>query len=318
MTDRLLADCHLHLEGSLPPAALERLARRAQSPFADFTVFEEARKAVRDSAGFLALYASVCRLFRGPEDYAEAATAVGESLAADGVGYAEIYVSPEIFNRMKLPAAECLVAIAGAFAKRPGGCDCRILLDVVRQWGPDSAHRVLDLHEKTALPLVIGFGMGGDESSLPASDYAAVYERARSLGLKTSVHAGEWAGASSVEDALDHLRPDRIDHGIAAADDPDLLRRLASEGIALCVAPSSNVATGAVSSFTAHPLPRLLDAGVRVALSADDPLLFATTTSNEYAAVRKHFGIGDEELERLSKDSWSAAFGGRHERGEIS
>jgi len=287
---------------------LERLARRSGSPFADFAVFEEARKGVRDSAGFLSLFASVCRLFRGPEDYAEAAEAVGESLAADGVGYAEIYVSPEIFSRMKLPAEECLAAIAGAFARRPGGCDCRILLDVVRQWGPESAQRVLDLHEKTDHPAVVGFGMGGDENSLPASDFAAVYARARSLGLKTSVHAGEWSGASSVEDALVHLRPDRIDHGIAAARDHELLRRLAEEGTTLCVAPSSNVATGAVASFAAHPLPRLLDAGVRVALSADDPLLFSTTTSAEYAVLRRHFGLGDGDLERLSGNSWSAAF----------
>ena len=297
---------------------IERLARRGGSPFADFAAFDSARKAVRDSAGFLSLYASVCRLFRGPEDYSEAAAAVAESLAADGVGYAEIYVSPEIFSRMKLPAEVCLAAIAGAFAARPGGCDCRILLDVVRQWGQESAHRVLDLHEKTAFPSVVGFGMGGDENSLPASDYAAVYARARSLGLKTSIHAGEWAGASSVRDALDHLRPDRIDHGIAAAKDPDLLRRLASEGTALWVAPTSNVATGAVASFADHPLPRLLDAGVRVALSADDPLLFATSTSAEYAVLRDHFGLGDGDLDRLSENSWSAGFGAHRGGREIS
>ena len=290
---------------------LERLARRAGSPFADWTAFEEARKDVRDPAGFLSLYASVCRLFRGPEDYAEAATAVGESLAADGVGYAEIYVSPEIFSRLGLPAEDCLTAIAGAFAKRPGGCDCRILLDVVRQWGPDSAHRVLDLHERTAHSTVVGFGMGGDENSIPASEFAGVYARARSLGLKTSVHAGEWSGASSVAAALDHLRPDRIDHGIAAARDPDLLRRLAAEGTTLWVAPSSNVATGAVASFAVHPLPRLLEAGVRVALCADDPLLFATSTSSEYRVLRDHFGLGSADLERISEHSWKGAFGAR-------
>src|SRR5262249_25051388 len=159
------------------------------------------------------------------------------------------------------------------------GCDCRILLDVVRQWGPDSANRVLDLHEKTQHPAVIGFGMGGDENSLPASEFAAVYERARSLGLRTSVHAGEWAGPSSIEEALEHGGPDRIDHGIAAAASPSLLARLAGEGITLCVAPTSNVATGAVPSLEAHPIRGLIAAGVSVALSGDDPLLFATTTS---------------------------------------
>lgn len=304
-----LADCHLHLEGSLPPATLEALARRAGSPLADFSVFEAARREVRESGGFLSLFASVCRLFRGPEDYAGAARAVAESLAADGVGYAEIYVSPEIFNRMKLPAEECLLAVAREFASRPGGCDCRILLDVVRQWGSGSANRVLDLHEKTGHPAVVGFGMGGDENSLPASEFAGVYARARSLGLKTSVHAGEWSGPSSVEDALDQLHPDRIDHGIAAAASPPLLRRLAEEGTTLWVAPTSNVATGAVPSFEAHPIRRLLDAGVSVALCADDPLLFATTTSGEYAAVSRRLGFDEAVLKDLAETSWRARFG---------
>ena len=304
----LLADCHLHLEGSLPPETLEALARRAGSPFADFAVFDQARRSVRDPAGFLSLFASVCRLFRSPEDYAQAARSVGEFLAGDGVGYAEIYVSPEIFHRMRLPAEECLAAIAGEFASRPGGCDCRILLDVVRQWGPDSANRVLDLHEKTRHPAVVGFGMGGDENSLPASEFAGVYARARALGLKTSVHAGEWAGPSSVEEALDHLRPDRIDHGITAAASPPLLARLAAEGITLWVAPTSNVATGAVPSLEAHPIRRLLDAGVSVALSADDPLLFGTTTSGEYAAAARRLNFEEPVLKNLAETSWKARF----------
>jgi adenosine deaminase len=304
----LLADCHLHFEGSLPPEFLERLARKSGSPFADFAVFDAARRRMRDSAGFLSLYANVCGLFRSPEDYAGAARAIGESLAAGGVGYAEIYVSPEIFNRMGLPAAVCLSAVADAFAERPGGCDCRILLDVVRQWGSESADRVLDIYERNPLPSVVGFGMGGDENSLPASAFAGVYARARALGLKTSIHAGEWSGASSVEDALDSLRPDRLDHGVAAWASAPLVKRLATEGTTLCMAPSGNVATGAVASFADHPLPRLLEAGVAVALSADDPLLFATTTAAEYLLARDRFGLSEDVLRGVAANSWRAAF----------
>ena len=310
----LLADCHLHFEGSLPPETLEKLARRAGSPFADFAVFEQARRGVRDMAGFLKLFAAVCGLFKTPDDHGEAASAIGESLAADGVGYAEIYVSPEIFTRFGLPADACLAAIAAAFRARPGGCDCRILLDVVRQWGPESAHRVLDLHERNPHPSVIGFGMGGDENSLPAGAFTDVYERARSLGLKTSVHAGEWRGPESVETALDALRPDRIDHGIAAAKSPDLLRRLAAEGTALCVAPTSNVATGAVSGFSEHPLARILDGGVAAALSADDPLLFGTTTASEYRVAGERLALPEAALRRLAENSWRAAFCNSRER----
>ena len=312
----LLADCHLHFEGCLPAELLERFARRAGHAFADFAAFEQRRLSMGDDAGFLALYADVCRLFRGPADYGEAARAIGRSLAADGVAYAEIYVSPAIFSRIGLDEAACLEAIDEAFGQRPGGCECRILLDAVRQWGPESAERVLDLYEKKPLPSVVGFGIGGDERAAPAAAFAGVYSRARALGLKTAVHAGEWAGADSLEEALDALRPDRVDHGIAAAASESLTERLADERTTLCVAPSGNVATGAVKSMAEHPLPRLIAAGVRVAISADDPLLFATTTADEYRRVEEAFSLGEEALRRLAENSWRAAFRPKRQREE--
>ena len=305
-----LADCHLHFEGSLPVETLHALAGRAGHPFDDPARFEAARSAVHDAPGFLALYAEVCRLFRSPLDFGEAARAIAGSLAAGGVVYAEIYVSPEIATRMGLDAAACLGEIDSAFreSEAAGGSRCRILLDAVRQWGPESAHRVLDLHERTSLPSVVGFGLGGDESSVPAAAFAGVYARARALRLRTSVHAGEWGGADSLSEALDHLRPDRVDHGIAAALDERLLERLADELTALWVSPTSNVATGAVGSFEAHPLPRLLDAGVCVAIGADDPLLFATTTAREHELLRSKLGFGERTMRLLAENSWRAAF----------
>ena len=305
-----LADCHLHFEGCLPPAEIQRLARLAGHSFGDVAAFESARRGARDAKGFLLLFAEVCRLFRRPEDYVGAALAVAQSLAEDGLRYAEIYVSPEIPARFGLDPAACLEAIDVGFreALETHGILCRILLDAVRHWGPESADRVLDLYERMPLPSIVGFGLGGDETALPAAAFAGVYLRARALRLRTSVHAGEWAGPESVRDALDALRPDRIDHGIAAAADPDLMARLAGEDTILCVAPSSNLATGAISHVSAHPLKKLLDAGVRVALSADDPALFSTTTAGEYRFVREKFGLEDRAMHALAGNAFHAAF----------
>ena len=304
----LLADCHVHFEGALPDDALQRLAARAGHPFADRGLFQERRRGMGDGAGFLSLYADVCRLFRRPEDYREAAREIARSLASDGVGYAEIHVSPEICSRVGLDPRACLEAIDDGFRAEADACACRIVLDTVRHWGPEAAERVLDLHEKSPLPSVVGFGMGGEEKSFPAAAFGGTYARARALGLKTTVHAGEWAGPESVTEALDALRPDRVDHGITAAQNPRLLERLADELTILCVAPSGNIATGAAKSFEEHPLPRLIEAGVRVALSADDPLFFDTTTANEYRTARAQFGLGDLRLRRLAENSWRAAF----------
>jgi adenosine deaminase len=314
----MLADCHLHFEGSLPGPVVADLAARAGSPLADPAQFAGRRRAVRDPAGFLALFADVCRLFRSPEDYRDAARRLASSLFEDGVSYAEVYVSPEIFARIGLPGQACLEAVDAGFADAAAGggaADCRILLDTVRHWGPEAAERVLDLHERRPLPRVVGFGMGGDESSIPAAAFARAYDRARGLGLSTSVHAGEWRGSGSVREALDALAPDRIDHGIAAAEDPELLARLAGLGITLWVAPTGNVATGAVGSVESHPLPRLVRAGVSVALSADDPLLFATTTAGEHAAAREAMGLSPAAMAAIRAQAWRGAFGlDAHER----
>jgi adenosine deaminase len=305
-----LADCHLHFEGSLPAEVLGRLARRTGHRFARAEVFAEARKSATDARSFLDLFKEVCGLLRTPEDYSDAARAIARDLTESGLAYFEVYVSPEIMERFGVDAKACLAEIAAGFSEveAEGGARGRILLDAVRQWGEEAAERVLDLHEATRLPAVIGFGLGGDENSRPAAEFAGVYVRARALGLRTSVHAGEWSGPGSVTEALDALRPDRIDHGIAAASDARLMTRLAEEGTVLWVAPTSNVSTRAVARWPEHPLRRLLDAGVAIALSADDPLLFETSTAGEYRAAASHLGLTEPELHRIAEHAWRGAF----------
>ncbi len=314
--DPLLADCHLHFEGCLPPAEVSRLARRVGHPFAAPGAFEAARASIADASGFLRLFAEVCSLFRGPEDYLAAALAVADFLSSDGVGYAEIYVSPEIFSRYGLDAGDCLEAIDLGLREslETRGILCRILLDAVRHWGPESADRVLDLYERRPLASIVGFGMGGDENAVPAAAFGGIYLRARSLGLRTSAHSGEWAGPQAVREVLDALRPDRLDHGIGATGDPGLLERLASEETVLCVAPTSNLRTGAVAPGGVHPLTTLLAAGVRVTLSADDPVLFGTSTRGEYRFARERLGLSEEEIRVLAGNAWHAAFCTKQER----
>lgn len=287
------------------------IARQNAHGFGSEGAFERARAQCRQAGSFLRLFADCCRLFSGPADYALAAEALGGSLARE-VDHAEIYVSPEIWKKFGLDAAETLRRIDRAFAEVEARTGCRLflLLDSVRQWGPEAAERVLDFHEETRIGRVVGFGMGGEENARPAREFRKAYERARRLGLRTSIHAGEWCGPESVEEALDEIAPERIDHGVRAAEDPRLLRRLAREAVTLCVAPSSNVATGVVESWKAHPLPRLLDAGVEVCLSADDPTVFETTTRGEYERAKREFGLSDTAVLRMQRVAAKRRFGG--------
>ena len=132
---------------------------------------------------------------------------------------------------------------------------------------------------------VVGIGLGGPEAQYPPEPYARAFEIARDGGLGSVPHAGEAAGPSSVRGALDTLRADRIRHGLRAADDPGLLRELAARGVVLDVCPISNLRTGVVSSLADHPLPMMVAAGVACSVSTDDPAMFDTDLSADYAAA---------------------------------
>ena len=306
----MLADLHLHFEGSVPRETLLLLARKNGHAFGIAGAFETALARSRRAGSFLRLFADCCRVFQSPEDYAEAARAIGRELGGQ-LRHAEIYISPEIWARFGLDRSAVLAAIDGALseAENETGGRSLLLLDSVRQWGSEAADRVLDFFEEHPLERIVGFGIGGDESSVPARQFRKVYDRARRLGLSTAIHAGEWAGADSVAEALGELSPNRIDHGVRAVENPRLLGRLARSGVTLCVAPSSNLATGVSESWKAHPLPQLLDAGVSVCLSADDPTIFGTTTTEEYRLARAKMKITAEAIEEMQNCAWRARFG---------
>ena len=130
--------------------------------------------------------------------------------------HAEVYVSPEIFSRIGLDPAACLDAVVAGLREgaAQAGISCQVLLDGVRHWGPESAERVLDLYERHPMESIVGFGLGGDEKAVPAHTFAGVFLRARSLGLKTCVHAGEWAGPEAIRDAPRRVAARSVDHGL--------------------------------------------------------------------------------------------------------
>lgn len=302
-----VAELHLHLEGSLGAESAVAIAKERGLPWGSLTARELRRKfryasftefllTVRDMAEVLAAYDALER----------AARELSTSLAVAGVLYAEVYVSPNIYPRWGLDGAEALRAAERGFAagEGAGGARCAILLDSVRQWGPEAAAAVLDAFERSGCTRAIGFGLGGDEAS-PLARFEETFARARSLGLHTVSHAGEVSTAEDVRAAVETLKAERVAHGIRAVDDPSVLGAIRDRGIALDVCLTSNYRTGAVRG--AHPVRRLVEAGIAVTLSTDDPSLFRTDLPHEFRLARR-FGLSQRELAAIAANAIEHSF----------
>jgi adenosine deaminase len=148
--------------------------------------------------------------------------------------------------------------------------------------------------------------LAGDER-FPVSDFAEAFNLAAEAGIGCTVHAGEWQGPHSVRAALE-LPISRIDHGVRAIEDPDLVHELAARGITLNACPTSNVVLGVYRSYAEHPLPHLRAAGVRVTLGSDDPPYFGATLDGEYRVCAEHFSCDDHALREITAAAIDAAF----------
>lgn len=150
---------------------------------------------------------------------------------------------------------------------------------------------------------IVGFGLSNDERRGMARDFDRAFAIARDGGLLSAPHGGELAGPASVRDCLDDLDAHRIGHGVRAADDPRLMKRLADRGVTCEVCPASNVALGVYDKLADVPLRTLFDAGVPMALGADDPLLFGSRLAAQYEIARRHHDFTDAELAELARQS---------------
>jgi adenosine deaminase len=183
----------------------------------------------------------------------------------------------------------------------------RVEPDVIRDMGMELAEETLQVALKYVGRGVVSLNCAGSERR-PVAPYADIFRRAVEGGLHSTPHAGEWSGPQNVWDTLEHLRPERIGHGVRSIEDPRLVEHLAELAIPLEVNPSSNVATGVYASLEAHPFPQLREAGVVVTLNSDDPAMFGSWVNDEYRAARDVFGYGDADLADIAAASVRASF----------
>jgi len=307
------AELHLHLVGAMRWSSVRELhpdgAALPPAPpwfagdgrFTDFGAFQDAfRRFLRPCSGTAVAV----------ERHAREVIA---DLAAQGVRYAELTITPRFHVRDDLPLQAVLEALARgrslAMAEAP--IAVRYLYGINRHDPLELVRRELDLTLEwsagQADSPVVGIDLQGDETTGSAADFLPLYDAARSAGLRLRAHAGELCGPESVRAAVDELGADHIAHGVRAVEDPDLIEALAARGIWLHVCPTSNVKLGLFRSFAEHPLPVLRAAGCRVTVNSDDPVLFGATLLDEYRELARSFGLGREEIAALARAGFEAS-----------
>jgi adenosine deaminase len=237
-------------------------------------------------------------LYRLVREIAEDEVAEGSrwlELQADPSGYTARYGSITAFTELLLDAA--------AVAAQATGVGIAIIIAANRTRHPLDARTLARLAVQFAGRGVVGFGLSNDERRGPAEDFERAFGIAGRAGLLLVPHAGELLGAASVTAALDRLRADRIGHGVRAVEDPEVVKRLAAADVTLEVCPSSNVGLGVEPNAAAVPVRTLFEAGVPVALGADDPLLFGRRLVKQYEIARDVHGFTPQELADLARMS---------------
>ncbi|MET7292285.1 adenosine deaminase [Streptomyces griseoloalbus] len=307
------AHLHLHFTGSMRPATLLELADKYGIHLPEaltdaLTGGEPPSLRATDERGwfrFQRLYDAARSCLREPEDIRRLVREAAEEEVRDGSGWLEIQVDPTSYAPRLgglIPALEIILDAVDS-ARRDTGLEMRVLVAANRMKHPLDARTLARLAVRYADRGVVGFGLSNDERRGMARDFDRAFAIARDAGLLSAPHGGELAGPASVRDCLDDLEADRIGHGVRAAEDPRLLRRLADRQVTCEVCPASNVALGVYEKPGDVPLRTLFEAGVPLALGADDPLLFGSRLAAQYEFARLHHGFTDAELAELARQS---------------
>jgi len=301
------AELHLHLEGSITPETLVELRRRHGKKS---TLTEaEALYQYKDFSGFLMAFKTLTEDLQTPEDYELITYRLMEQLKAENVLHAEIYVSVGVclWRKQDFDAIFEGLDRGRLRGERDFGVSVLWIFDAVRQFGPGAAQDVFELAARYHDRNVIGVGIGGDEQKAPPELFREAYAYAANQGLRLTAHAGESAGPESIWGAL-NLGAERIGHGLTASQDPELIEELARRQIPVEISLTSNLLTGCCSKLSEHPVRRYFDQGLMITLNTDDPAMFGTSLTREYELAQSEFGLTDEHLRELARNSFEASF----------
>jgi len=312
-------ELHVHLEGSIRPETVLKLAQRhgVGLPATDVAGLQD-WFTFRDFPHFVEVYVAISGCIRSAEDVELIAREFLEGQAEQNILHSEVtYTAATIQKHMGIPYDEQIGALRSAidYGRRELGVSMRLILDIVRGHELEWACRVAEWAVGSR-DVVCALGLAGEER-LGTVQYEPAFEIARSEGLPIVAHAGETCGPETIWDCLNLADSKRIGHGVRCLEDPALVDVLRERQVPLEVCPTSNVCLGVFPSLAEHPFKRLMDEGLYVTLNSDDPPLFGTTLTDEYVRMSETFGLSFEDCWGLARRAASVALLPEEEVAEL-
>jgi len=303
-------ELHIHIEGSLEPELMFRLAARngVRLPYGSV---EEVRRAYAftNLQSFLDIYYAGARVLVAEQDFYDLTWAYLTRVHGQNVRHVELFFDPQTHTDRGIPFATVVGGIRRALvdAERQLGISSRLIMCFLRHLPAGTAMATLE----QALPFrewIAAVGLDSSEVGHPPAAFAAVYDRARAEGFRAVAHAGEEGPPEYIWQALDRLRVARVDHGVRCLEDAKLVDRLVDEAVPLTVCPLSNVKLRVFRTLAEHNLKRMLDRGLRVTVNSDDPAYFGGYVLENLQAARAALGLTRDDVHRLVRHSVEATF----------
>ena len=311
-----VTELHLHLDGSLRPETVWELAKeqgiRLPAESAEEVKYKmEVPEDCRTLEEYLERFDLPLLVLQRADAIERVTYELVEDLAKEGVDYAEIRFAPQLSVNGGLTQDEVVeAAIRGAERGMKTYPEIRVGLILCCMRGADNEAlnmQTVETANKYLGPVVCAVDIAGAEGLFPTENFAPVFAKVREYGIPMTIHAGEAAGPDSMKTALS-FGTKRIGHGVAAINDPELIRRLIDENVTLEVCVTSNYHTKVVPAIEMHPIHKLLDEGVHVTVNSDNRTCSRTTLQKEKEVLKEQLGFSDEEIEKMQEYAWEARF----------
>lgn len=304
------AELHLHIEGSLEPELMFKLAKR-NSIEIPFKTVEEVKKAYNftNLQSFLDIYYAGAKVLIEKQDFYDMTWDYILKCKEDNIIHTEIFFDPQTHTKRGISFETVILGIKEALddAQKQFGISSKIIMCFLRHLSQDEAFETLE----QSLPFkddIIGVGLDSSELGNPPKKFEEVFKKAKEYGYKLVAHAGEEGDISYIEDALDLLQIERVDHGVQALNSDTLMKRLKQEQIPLTVCPNSNIELKVFEKYDEHCIKKLLDYGLKVTVNSDDPAYFKGYLNQNFFNIVDNLPLTKEDIVKLVKNSFNSSF----------